>query len=133
MKMIITVVFILVALINLYPVIGVLSSEQLVALYGIEFVSNDHLLLMRHRAVLFGLLGAFILYAAFKPSVRPLAAVAALISMISFIAIAFSYADNSLAAMSASVSKLVIIDTVASVALLAVLPFVMRKPIVISK
>lgn len=130
MKMLITVIFILVGLINLYPAIGMLSSEQLVALYGIEFVSSEHLILMRHRAVMFGLLGVLILCAAFKPAMRPLASIAALVSMISFIVIALAYADYNLAAISSSIYKVVIADIIASIALLAIFPFVMRHYLV---
>lgn len=68
---------------------------------------------MRHRAVLFGLLGLFLVYAAFQPSLQPLAIIAGLVSVVSFIAIAWSvggYND--------SVRKVVIADIIAIVALI---------------
>jgi hypothetical protein len=45
---------------------------------------------MRHRAVLFGLLGAFLIYAAFKPPFQGMAILAGLISVASFMFLAWS-------------------------------------------
>jgi hypothetical protein len=43
---------------------------------------------MRHRAVLFGLLGAFFIYAAFEQAFQPIAFVAGFVSVLSFMGIA---------------------------------------------
>ncbi|MFO0216128.1 MAG: hypothetical protein ACK511_08930 [Burkholderiales bacterium] len=45
---------------------------------------------MRHRAVLFGLLGVFLLYAAFRPTFQPAAFVAGVVSVLSFLYLAWS-------------------------------------------
>ena len=50
-------------LINLYPLVGVLGAKQLESLYGVDVAAPDLALLLRHRAVLFGLLGALLLAA----------------------------------------------------------------------
>ena len=47
-------------------------------------------ILMRHRAVLFGLLGAFMLVAAFKPSWQAEALIAGFVSVVSFLFLAWS-------------------------------------------
>jgi hypothetical protein len=47
----------LAALIHLLPLPGLLGAQALQALYGIEIVDPGLLLLLRHRALLFGLLG----------------------------------------------------------------------------
>jgi hypothetical protein len=73
--------------IKFYPLIGVLSAEQLTRLYQVEFTNPDVLVLMRHRALLFGLLGGFILLSAFKPALRPGAIAAGLVSAVGFIAL----------------------------------------------
>lgn len=84
MKHVVTAIFILVGLINFLPVLGVLGAAKLESLYGLPITNEDLLLILRHRAVLFGLLGGFIIASAFRDSWRNLAAVAGLASMLSF-------------------------------------------------
>ena len=122
MNRIVTVVLVLVGLLNLYPVTGVLSAGQLHQLYGIEFESPDVLLLMQHRAVLFGLLGGFILYSARHRSWRLVASVAALASMISFNILAFLSGD-----LAGQIQSVVYADTAGSLVLIAVMPWVFRE------
>jgi hypothetical protein len=54
----------------------------------VALAGDDLLLLMRHRAVLLGLVGAFILIAAIRVQWRKAATVAGLVSMLSFVSIA---------------------------------------------
>lgn len=75
-------------LVHLLPLSGVLGAERLYALYGLRAETPDMLLLLRHRAVLFGILGTAFIAAAFLPTWRVPAAVAALASMLAFIALA---------------------------------------------
>lgn len=93
MKTLSTVILIAVGLLNLYPLIGVLSADQITLLYGLSQDSIDEIILMRHRAVLFGLLGSFIIYSAAEKSLRLLACVAGLISMMSFVLLAYASGD----------------------------------------
>jgi hypothetical protein len=116
MERIITAIFVLVGAINLYPVVGVLSAKMLSSLYVIDVQNNDVLILLRHRAILFGLLGGFIIYSAFKPELQPLAIIMGLISMLSFIVIAFLVGDYG-----AGVRKVIVADVIASLGLLIVL------------
>lgn len=115
MERIITGLLILVGVINFYPLIGVLSAQMLAHLYQIDVQSNDLLILLKHRAILFGLLGGFIMYAAFKPELQDIAIVMGLLSMLSFIVIAVAVGDYG-----AGVRKIVIADIIASVGLLVV-------------
>jgi hypothetical protein len=48
-----------VAVIHLLPLMGALGPQRLQALYGLTFSEPKLLILMRRRAVLFGLLGGF--------------------------------------------------------------------------
>ena len=112
MKKTITGLLVIVGIIHLLPVSGVLGPERLSILYGISINVTNIEILMRHRAVLFGLLGAFLIYAAFKPALQSLALIAGIISVISFIAIAWSAGDYN-----DSVRKVVWADIVAIVAL----------------
>lgn len=85
MRYLVSSMFIVAALIHLTPLSGVLGASRLSALYGIEMVEPNLLILMRHRAVLFGLLGVFLLVAAFRPAMQPAALAGGLISVVSFL------------------------------------------------
>src|SRR5262245_31136216 len=88
MRHLATTLFILAGIANLPPLLGVLGAERLELLYGMPFAGDDLVLLMRHRAVLFGILGAFIIFAAFQTRLRTAATVAGLSSMLSFMLLA---------------------------------------------
>jgi hypothetical protein len=64
-------------------------STTLTALYGLPFDNPDLALLMRHRAVLFGLIGMLLVNAAFRPSLQPLAFVAGFVSVVAFLLLAW--------------------------------------------
>ncbi len=87
MRRIVTGLFLLVALIHLVPAVGVLSAERLQGLYGLAIEDPDLLILMRHRAVLLGIVGALMGAAAFLPSLRIAASLSALASMVSYLVI----------------------------------------------
>ena len=87
MKNIITGLFAIVGLINFAPLMGIASDSLLASLYAVEIASPDMSLLLRHRAALFGIVGGYILIAAFKPNHRPVATVMAFASMLSFMAL----------------------------------------------
>ena len=79
-----------VAIIHLLPLSGVLGSERLAALYGLSFSEPNLAILMRHRAVLFGLLGVFFLVAAFRPELQAIAFLGGFASVLSFLYLAWS-------------------------------------------
>ena len=83
------------ALINLAPVIGAASPERMSALYGVALDDPNLEILMRHRAVLFGLVGGLLFVAAFRPSLRTTAYAAGFASMVSFLVIAWIVGDYS--------------------------------------
>ena len=104
----------LAGIIHLLPLAGVLGAERLSALYGLDFSDPNLSILMRHRAVMFGLLGAMLVAAAFKPAWQPPAFAAGLVSAASFLALAWSTGGyNGL------IGRVVTADIVAVVALLA--------------
>jgi hypothetical protein len=80
----------IVGLINFVPVLAVISVQKLEEAYSISLVSNDLIILMRHRALLFGVLGGFILYSAFVPAYQGPAMLMAAISMIGYAALMYS-------------------------------------------
>ena len=81
---------VVVGVIHLLPLTGVLGSERLESLYGLSFSEPNLEILMRHRAVLFGLLGVFLVFAAFKPAYQTVAYIGGLISVVSFLYLAWS-------------------------------------------
>jgi hypothetical protein len=64
MRFILPAMLLIVGIIHLLPLSGVLSAHRLQILYGIVIEDPNLEILMRHRAVLFGLLGAFLIAAA---------------------------------------------------------------------
>jgi hypothetical protein len=76
--------------IHIAPVAGVMGSAQLASLYGLDFSEPNLAILMRHRAILFGMLGVFLVAAAFRRSLQPSACGAGLVSVLSFLLIAWT-------------------------------------------
>lgn len=94
MRVLLRLLFLIPGLINLAPVAGVLGVEQLQSLYGQRFEGVDELLLLQHRAVLFGLLGTLLVVAAFRPRFRLLATIAGCVSMISYMILAMPLSSH---------------------------------------
>ena len=88
MRRVVTVLLVAAGLIHLAPLVGVAGTERLAALYGVEVTEPNLLILMRHRAVLFGVLGGLLLAAAFKEALQPIAIAAGVVATVSFIALA---------------------------------------------
>lgn len=108
MRYLISITLIITGIIHLLPLSGVLGVERLALLYGTAFDDPNLVILMRHRAVLFGLLGSFFIAAAFKPAWQPLAFAAGFISVISFLWLAWSVGGHN-----AQIGRVVIADIVA--------------------
>lgn len=89
LQRVITGLFLIAGLINFVPLAGVMGNTLLESAYGIEVASADLSLLLRHRAVLFGIVGGLLLVSAFKPALRVTAGVCGMISMTSFILLYF--------------------------------------------
>jgi len=116
MRHVITMLFVLAGLIKVTPVIGVLGAEWLQALYQMPFDGLDLLLLMRHRAVLFGVVGGLLLVAAFRPALRALAGTVGLVSVVSFLVLALPLQEHS-----AALQRVFWADVVAGAALILAL------------
>ncbi|MEM7348937.1 MAG: phosphopantetheine adenylyltransferase [Chloroflexota bacterium] len=113
MRVTITILLLIVSVIHLLPLIGVLGEKQLASLYDLPFEEPNLAILMRHRAVLFGLLGVFFLYAAFWPVMQPLAFIAGFVSVVSFLGLAWQVGGYNKA-----IRKVVIADVIALICLL---------------
>lgn len=81
----ISILLLIVGVINFLPIIGVLSAAKLSSAYSVDLVGNDIIILMRHRALLFGIVGGFVLFSVFRPAYQSVAMVMAAISMVGFL------------------------------------------------
>jgi hypothetical protein len=114
MRYIVPSVLLIVALIHALPVSGVLGAGKLAALYGFAVEDRNLEILLRHRAVMFGLLAVFLACAAFVPALHRLALLAASASVLSFLLLA-----HSVGGYNADVARVVRADLLAAVLLVA--------------
>ena len=108
MRFVVPIVLALVALIHLTPAVGVLGSSRLVALYGLPVDDPNLAVLLRHRAVLFGMFGAFLALAAIRPPLHAAGLLVGLVSVVSFLLLAWSHGG-----LNASMARVVRVDLVA--------------------
>jgi hypothetical protein len=113
MRYLLSAMLMVVGIIHLLPLTGVLGVPRLQALYGVTITDPNLEILMRHRAVLFGILGAFLIYAAFRPGLQLAALIAGAVSVISFLVIA-----GMVGGYNAGIARVVTADIVAVVCLL---------------
>lgn len=121
MHRIVALILIAVGLLHLYPAVGVFGPDRLQALYDIGSSDADTLLLLRHRAVLFALLGVAMIAGGVHSPWRWPALCAGLVSTLSFVLLAFPLSDNS-----AAVTRVFWSDVVASAALILAVLLALR-------
>ena len=117
-----TFLLIAIGLLNLFPVVGVFSADQITGLYGIRVDSADLETLMRHRAIMLGLIGGFLLFAAFRPQLQLIAASMGLVSMSSFVVLACLSGE-----VGAQMGRVVAADIAGSIAAVLVLVIIVRE------
>ena len=108
MKWIVPAMLVLVALIHLPPLLGVFGVAKMESAYGVGIAGPDLAVLMRHRALMFGLLGGFMLVAAFVPALQPWALGLALLSAGGFILLAWATPGHN-----ANLSRVAMVDVFA--------------------
>ncbi len=108
MRYLIAATFVVVGVIDLLPLTGVLGKTQLETLYGAPLQDANLVILMRHRAVLFGLLGAFFVLAVFIPQYQLVAFIAGFVSVGSFLWLAWSVGGYN-----AQIARVFAVDVVA--------------------
>jgi hypothetical protein len=107
-RQIVSLMLAVVGVIHVLPLTGVLGAPQLTALYGGTFDEPNLAILMRHRAVLFGVLGGGLLLAALRPAFQGAALAAGFASVLSFLYLAGSVGDYN-----AQLNRVVMVDVVA--------------------
>lgn len=116
------VILVLVAVVHALPLVGVLGAGKLAQLYGTPV--QDAGVELRHRAVLFGLLAAFMGYAALRPELHRLGLVAGLVSVVSFLLLSWLQRGS---ALSAPLVTVVRVDGVALALLVVGLALHLRR------
>jgi hypothetical protein len=114
MKLIVPATLLLVALLHALPLAGVLGAARLSALYGIDMPEPNLALLLRHRAVLFGLLAALLASAALRPALHGVGLAAGLVSVGAFLLLALLEGP-----LNAALTTVVRLDIAALILLLA--------------
>ncbi|MFT5572647.1 MAG: hypothetical protein ACI9FR_001571 [Cryomorphaceae bacterium] len=84
-----TIAFIVAGTIHTMPVIGVFGSDRIKALYDLQVTDPNLLLLLQHRAILFGVVAVILFAAVFNPAYHSLAIGLGTLSMLTFIAFAY--------------------------------------------
>ncbi|MFZ8985014.1 MAG: hypothetical protein ACO213_12125, partial [Steroidobacteraceae bacterium] len=108
MRQLLAVMLTVVGVVHLLPLSGVLGRFRLNSLYGVSIEDPDLEIMMRHRAVLFGMLGTFLIYAAFRPNLHLVALIAGFVSVLSFLLLAWQVGGYSNA-----IARIVTADIVA--------------------
>ena len=85
MEIIVRICLFLSGLINFIPSILAFLPGKISRSYGIEILSANHELLLRHRAVLFGIVGGIMIFSALSKKYYSLSFVIGFVSMLSFI------------------------------------------------
>lgn len=116
MEIVIAGLIVLAGLINFLPFFGILSHRQIERMYQTRVEEPDLSILIRHRAALFGIIGGFMIYAAFDRDLWLIACLIGLMSMVSFLVLAWSTGGYN-----AALRKVVIADVVGIVLVIAAL------------
>ncbi len=87
---IVTGLVVLVGVLNLMPAIVFFAPERSMSLYAIELGEPNLSIVMRHRAVLLGLLGLALIFGALKKELLVLVIVAALIGKGAFLFLVYT-------------------------------------------
>jgi len=110
-RALVTGLFLLAALVNLAPVVGLVLPSRIAGAYGVAVEGPDLLILLRHRA---GIVGALLAAAALRPRLRTLATCVGLFSMLSFAVVVWLDGPAN-----AALRRVAAVDVVASLALAA--------------
>lgn len=107
MKHIITLLFLGMALVHFLPALSVFAPSRMASLYGIAPGDTALTTLLHHRALMFSILFAGFIIAAFTPAWRWPVLIIGIISMAGFIVIAALHGE-----LSGGLRKIVIADVV---------------------
>jgi hypothetical protein len=114
MELIYRITLFVAGLINLLPSMLAFLPDKISKSYGIEIPNANYELLLRHRAILFGIIGGLMIFSSIVKKYYEIATIAGLISMTSFILLYFLIDRD----ISSELKKVMVIDILASLILL---------------
>jgi heme A synthase len=100
----------LAGIINILPAFLAFIPDKISKSYGIELPNENYELLLRHRAILFGIIGGLMIYSAIAKKYYTIATSVGLISMVSFILLFFLIGKD----INSELKNIMIVDIVAS-------------------
>lgn len=105
-------ILLITGLVHLLPFSFLFFTEQLQKNYGVDISDANLQLLLRHRAIFFGLIGAGLIFSAIKKSFYGWASTIGLISMVSFIVLFYE-----IGGINHQLRSVMLIDVFVSIAL----------------
>ena len=115
MELLLRIALFICGIINLLPVAIVFLPEKIASSYGVKILDNNMELLLRHRAVLFGVVSLVLIHATFTKSNYILATIIGLISMLSFVLLYYHIGE-----INKELKTVMVIDFISSLFLLVV-------------
>lgn len=114
MELIYRITLFLAGLINLLPSLLAFLPARISKSYGIDIPNANYELLLRHRAILFGIIGGLMIFSAITKKSYEISTIAGLVSMTSFIILYFLIGKG----INSELKKVMIVDVIATVVLL---------------
>ncbi len=116
-------ILVVIGVITASPVITALNPNGITSLYNVAFEDNAVLLLVRHRQVMLGVLGAALVYGAFFYHLRMIVITAAVVSKLAFIGLCITTPD-----LTPGIQRVIYFDAVSIVLLLIAAVIFWRCP-----
>jgi heme A synthase len=110
MELIFRIALFIAGLINLLPALLAFLPDKISNSYGIDIPNSNYELLLRHRAILFGIIGGLMIFSAIVKKHYEISTIAGLISMLSFILLYFLIDKG----INSELKKVMMIDIVAT-------------------
>ena len=90
MELLFRLCLLIAGVINTLPALLAFIPSKIQQSYGIDIADANHELLLRHRAILFGIVGGYMIYAAVLKQHYSTAVLIGMISMVSFVGLYYS-------------------------------------------
>ena len=113
MELIYRIALFMAGLINLLPALLAFLPDKISKSYGIEIPDANYELLLRQRAILFGIIGGLMIYAALVKEYYEISTIAGFVSMTSFIILYVLIGKD----IKSELKKVMMIDVVATIIL----------------